>query len=519
MKKSQIFNTVPVRRPKRNHFDLSHETKMTGRMGRLMPFMCIDTVPGDIFRNSSEIMLRMAPMLAPIMHRVDVTTHFFFVPNRLIWDEWPDFITGGEAGTSEPVSPYVTFAQLAAQEEGYMETSTLWNYLGLPALSDNADSTQIPISSLPFRAYQLIYNEYYRDQNLETPLDIPKTSGQEITGSLATLFTIRDRAWEKDYFTSALPWTQRGVEAALPFEINYKPISDVVSVGGTDLGDLQILSGDGNIFAQTPPVGVVSGRIENLEDEGFSVTINELRRSIRLQEWLEANARGGARYTEQIYVHFSERVPDYRLQRPEYLGGGKQAVVISEVLAKAGTDAQENANVGDMAGHGLSVGRSNRFSYKCVEHGWIIGLMSIVPRSAYFRGVPRKFLRTDKFDYYWKEFANLGEQAIQNIELVSNSGDDEFLAGTFGYTPRYAEYKYENDRIVGDFTNNLQYWHLGRDITGEVTLTSDFVMCNTDRDDLNRIFYVTDDIDNLWIQIFNHLTAKRPMPYFGVPTI
>lgn len=518
MKKGALFNTVPVQKPTRNMFDLSHEVKMSGKMGILMPFLLEDTIPGDIFKQRAEIMARMAPMLAPIMHRVDLKTEYFFVPNRLLWDEFEDFITGGPEGTAAPVPPHVTGVLIDGLDDFLCAPSSLWDYFGLPTFADGTNISTVPISSLPFRAYTLIYNEYYRDQNLQTEIPIAKTSGIETSTQIENCFILRYRAWEKDYFTSALPWTQRGVEASLPFEINYKEVSTAHYFDDTGTSQLSALA-SGEINAPTLTSGLKNIRIENIEEDSLIVTVNELRRTVRLQEWLEANARGGARYTEQIYVHFGERVPDYRLQRPEYLGGSKQPMVISEVLATASNQAEDNGNVGDLAGHGLSVSRTSGFSYKCVEHGWIIGLLSIIPKPAYQNGVQRKWLRNDKFDYFWKQFANIGEQAIQNMELFYNPASDTNNTTAFGYTPRYAEYKYSSDRVSGAFRDTLSYWHMGRDFTTLPALNANFVSCNPFAEGLNRIFYVTTDIDNIWIQIYNNTRAYRPMPYFGVPSI
>jgi len=523
MKKGALFNQVPVKKINRNFFDLSHEVKLSGRMGRLIPFFIEDTIPGDVWSNRAEIMARMAPMLAPIMHRVDVRTEYFFVPNRLIWDEWEDFITGGPDGTSEPIPPYVTAGQVQNANQEFVNVSSLWDYMGLPPISEEDEGEATTrISSLPFRAYKLIREEYYRDQNLTTPYELIKTSGQESLSSVNVLFQIGYRAWDKDYFTSALPWTQRGAQVLIPIDSNidvvYRSQSDVfTTAGGVNEGAVTAAV-DGGLLT-----GGVPGRIENIESiefDGLESTINELRRAVRLQEWLEANARGGARYTEQIHVHFDERVPDYRLQRPEYLGGSKQPMVISEVLATAAASIgdQVNGQVGDLAGHGLSVGRVSSFKYKCVEHGWIIGLLSIMPKPAYQQGVSRKWLRNDKFDYFWKEFAQIGEQAIFNSELFFGTSASE-NAETFGYTPRYAEYKYSSDRVAGQFRDSLAYWHMGRIFPTQPALNENFVQCDPFQEGLNRIFYVTTDIDNIWMQIYNHAKAYRKMPYFGIPTI
>lgn len=519
MKKGSLFNQVPVKKMDRNFFDLSHEVKLSVRGGRLIPFYIEDTIPGDIFSNRAEIMARMAPMLAPIMHRVDVYSHYFFVPNRLIWDEWEDFITGGREGTAQPIPPYANMYDVWTENADFTANSSLWDYMGLPPAAE-PDNIEFPISSLPFRAYELIYQEYYRDQNLEPEYELEKTSGSESSTQINQIFNIKYRAWEKDYFTSALPWTQRGVEASLPFEINYKDVTTASYFDDTGTSQL-FANTSGQITAPGLTSSLKNVRVENIDEDSLIVTVNELRRTVRLQEWLEANARGGARYTEQIHVHFGERVPDYRLQRPEYLGGSRQPMVISEVMATASTNAPDisNVQVGDMAGHGLSVGRQSSFRYKAVEHGWIIGILSIMPKPAYQNGIQRKWLRRDKFDYFWKEFANIGEQAIMNAELFYNSTDNTNNEATFGYTPRYAEYKYSCDRVAGEFRESLAYWHMGRIFNSLPALNKTFITCNPFAEGLNRIFYVTSDEDNIWMQIYNHSKAYRKMPYFGVPTI
>lgn len=514
---NRLFNQVITRKPKRNVFDLSHEVKMSTRMGKLVPILCEPVVPGDTFKVRSEIMMRFAPMLAPIMHRVNVYTHYFFVPNRIVWNDWETFITGGADGTANPVHPRFNLA-----DTGIVNNGTLFDYLGFP--SGQTLSAGYTFDSLPFRAYQLIYNEYYRDQNLETPITIPLTSGISPV-SLSTLnsptgtsqLNIRYRAWEKDYFTSALPWVQRGADVRIPLSGNAPLTATIGSNTFTFKADV--------VSPNTDPVVVKSSNTTGSGWTGLdlkadlsnatSSTINELRRGIRLQEWLEKNARGGARYIEQILSHFGVMSSDARLQRPEYLGGGKTPVVISEVLQTSQTDTTPQAT---MAGHGISVGSTNEFKKFFEEHGYVIGIMSVIPRTAYQNGTPRKYLKFDKFDHYFPEFANLGEQPIYNKEIYSQgTADDD---GTFGYQSRYAEYKYCPSRVCGDFRSNLDFWHLGRKFASKPVLNKDFVSTEAASTTLNRIFAVTQqNVDNLWIQIYHDFQAIRPMPKFGTPTI
>lgn len=527
------FNKVRMKAPTKNKFDLSHERKQTLNMGKLVPMYLQEVLPGDRFRNSSEIFMRVAPMLAPIFHRVDVWCHFFFVPNRIVWDEFEDFITGGKDGTLAPVAPYINCANAnqiltpidLTNTVGALEVGSLADYFGLPRVETTpltpGDDT-FNFSALPFRAALKCYNEYYRDQNLEDEIPMSTASG-EITdvNEITRLMTLRDRAWEKDYFTSALPWAQRGPEVLIPMEgdatLSYKDVSDWITDSDSSSSNMEVNSG---VIGTINPMQTDGpGRIENLEDVTFqnaTVTINDLRRSNALQVWLEKNARGGARYTEQLRSHFNVISSDARLQRPEYLGGGKQRIQVSEVLSTYETEPDE-APLGTMAGHGIAVGSTNRFSRFFEEHGYIIGFMSVLPRTGYQDQVDRHWTRFDKLDYAWPEFAHIGEQEIKRREvyfqtLFSPGTGDE----TFGYTPRYAEYKFGKSSTHGEFKSSLSYWTMNRILTDAPLLNSDFVKSNP----TYRIFPVTDPtVHHLYATIYNKTSAIRPLPYFGVPAL
>lgn len=531
-----LFNKIQLRRPSRNKFNLSHERKLSLKMGNLVPIMCQEVVPGDKFRVNTQVLMRMAPMLAPIMHRVNVKVDYFFVPNRLIWSEWEDFITGGVDGTLAPVAPYFEMSDLQAQ--GVTVPSSLLDYMGLPIV-DAFPDVDTNISALPPRAYSLIYNEYYRDPNLEVPLDISKASGQMDNSQILQTCLVRKRAWEKDYFTSALPWAQRGGDVSLPIDgltatntVNYKSQSNVLTntgnpmtgnrtLGALDGTDDLILSSD----TGSPPTGGVAGRIENIESidtdiSGTSVTVNELRRSVRLQEWLEKNARAGYRYIEQIFSHFGVKSSDARLQRPEYLGGSSNPMQVSEVLS---TVQQVNPSTGDpvgnpqgdMTGRGIAMAGNNGFKRFFEEHGFVIGILSVLPRTAYQQGIPKMFTRTDKLDYYWPEFAQLGEQEVKLKELYYTGASLSTPEATFGYQSRYAEYKFMSSTVHGAFRDTLAFWHMGRIFSSAPQLNEDFVKS----DPTNRVFAVQDGTDELWCQLYNQVDALRPMPYFGTPTI
>lgn len=534
MRKGQLFNEVPVMKVNRNLFDLSHEVKMSGKFGYLYPVLLMDCLPGDTIREKMTVNARFAPLLAPVMHRVDVKTHFFFVPNRLLSDHWENFITGGQDGTMNPVLPYITPAALidsAAERADLMRKGTLWDYFGLPVLDGAvpvSPSTQ-QFSILPFRAYQKIWNDWYRDPNFDVEEGLNLEMEGEVSAQQYDMLFIKRKSWEKDMNTSQLPWPQRGAEVLMPLSgtgtVTYRNATNVyraddglpVAGQGIETTGTSFMSFDG---ADSP----LAARFENIDEinlDSSDVSINDLRRALALQRWLENNARGGGRYIEQIESHFNQRVPDYRLQRSEYLGGGSQPVVISEVLSTADS---EDVPVGDMAGHGQSVGKTNQFTYRCQEHGWVIGIMSVVPRTAYQQGIDRMWMRQSRFDYAWPELARIGEQEMYSKEVYFSFNDDDTVNNdeTFGYLPRYAEYKFKNDRVSGDFRDTLSFWHLGRIFSQRPTLDAQFTTMYEDslyEETFRRIFAVQDGTDYLWFQLFHHLTAKRPLPYFGVPSI
>lgn len=512
-----MFDSIKGKAPRRNKFDLSHERKFSLKMGGLYPILLQEIVPGDRFRVSTEILLRMAPMLAPVMHRVNVFTHYFFVPNRLLWNEWENFITGGEDGLAAPVWPHVLINDASVP---MLEKGKLADYFGLPLRGPSGVLNENSISVLPFRAYNKIYNEYYRDQNLIPKLQELMSSGNNVPGA-DFQDQILFRAWEKDYYTSALPWAQRGATVGIPN--TYVPTEAGVFTGATGAP----LASVGNLHAGVPPSGPADGKIYlegdtvganplGIDPGALNITINDLRKSARLQEFLELAARAGSRYVEHIKAFFGVRSSDARLQRPEFLGGGRSPVVISEVLSNFQQVGGEIPQ-GYMAGHGISVGNANGFSRDFEEHGLVIGIMSVLPKTAYQQGINKMWSRSDKFDYYNPMFANIGEQEIKLKELWY---DTEGAAGegeeTFGYQSRFAEYKYKESSVHGDFRDNLSYWHMGRILQGKPTLNGNFVTS----DPTTRIYNVTDpDIDTLYCQLYHSVSAIRPMPYYGTPSL
>jgi hypothetical protein len=502
-----IFSQVAKPNLQRNTFDLSHDKKFSAKIGQLTPIMISETVPGDSFNIKTSSLLRFAPMIAPIMHKASVYTHFFFVPNRILWSNWESFITGGEDGLADPTFPYFE----PNGDNAQINAGDLADYMGLPI----GDISGTQYNALPFAAYSKIYNDYYRDQNLIQPLDDVLNDGYNVFNIFKE---IQLRAWQHDYFTSALPFTQRGPEATIPLG-NITEASFIDPNGQFPANvkrDLEMLSptvsNTADLVATVNNLPGISTAPIQLDTDPAS--INDLRRAFRLQEFLEKNARGGSRYIEIIMSHFGVKSSDSRLQRPEFLGGSQTPVTISEVLQTSDASAQDTPQ-GNMAGHGVSAGTSGNINYRCEEHGFIIGIMSVMPKSAYQQGIPKLFSKFDKFDYFWPSFANIGEQPILNQELYHEAGSS-LNDDIFGYTPRYAEYKYIPSSVHGEMKTTLNFWHMGRIFNTRPLLNQDFIEC--DPTETDRIFAVSDS-ENLYVYLHNEVKASRPMPYFGTPTI
>lgn len=506
-----IFNSIQVKRIKTNTFDLTHDVKQSMKMGNLTPCLVMECSPGDRFKISPDSLTRFAPLVSPVMHRYDQRIEYFFVPNRIVWEGWEDFITNKAEGTL----PNITYdGTLTASQQKFLD------YMGVPPWNSVTPVQGVNISAIPLAAYQMIYNEYYRDQNMiaEIPYKLPDAGGNIAVGIYATM---RERAWEHDYFTAALPTAQAGNDVDIPLgtvELNPNWFADGQQPKIEDsVGNL----GTGALSGQAAPDGITTPSAPSIvafdPDGSLNVgatTINTLRRAFRLQEWLEKAMRGGQRYIEMLYSLWDEKSKDSRLQRPEYIVGTKTPVVISEVLNTTGTDGQ--LPQGNMAGHAVAVGFGNDGYYKCDEHGYIIGIISIIPRTAYCQGLPKHWLKFDNFDYYVDTFAHLGEQPIQNQEIYAYGATNE---DTFGYIPRYAEYKYLPSRLAGDFRNNLAHWTSVRQFSALPTLSEDFISVDESDSAIEQIFAVQDDDDYLYCHILHKIHAKRKMAVFGTPQI
>lgn len=541
---------------KRNKFNLSHYHLLTCDMGKLVPCGVTDVLPGDTFVGSTSALVRMSPMVAPVMHPIEVRIHHWFVPYRLLWDEFEDFITGGATGMDTPAFPQVNVNNASI--------SSLHDYFGIPT----EKKQDLKVSALPYRAYSLIYNNFYRDQDLEQEIPISYASGVDST----TNTTLQNVAWSKDYFTTARPWTQKGADVTIPvlgspvdttyyygksFKIasqSFEVIFNGDNFRGVDIQSISyvndttasisyiVRSGTGATKSQTsnlvlntptdvpkqtspiiPNIGTIkasvapsdkfnvarvtfSGEIvlqtkTGKEQSGGSISVQDLRLATALQRMQEARAKYGSRYIDYL-AYYGVKCSDSRLQLPEYLGGGKNLLQISEVLQ---TTPTADSYVGDMYGHGIMSMRSNRFKFFAEEHGVIISLMSVLPHNMYSDGVDRMWLKTTKDEFYQKELNAIGMQEIYNAELFVDKPETQ--KATFGYQDRYNEYRHAMSKIHGDFRKTMDYWHLARQFDSLPVLNASFVKAQPSK----RIF--AEQTSNcLWVMAKHNLKALRCMP-------
>lgn len=463
---------------KRHKHSLSHYQLFSCDMGELIPCGLTEVLPGDTVQQATSVLLRVSPLLAPVMHPVHVRVHHWYVPHRIVWEDWEDFITGGPDGNDASVFPTITINATNGVTGG------LADYLGCPP----HNGTDYDVSALPFRAYAMIWNEWYRDQDLQTELALDFASGADTTTST----DLQNVAWEKDYFTSARPWAQKGAAVTLPLTgdapiqtVNYpSQVSDQVSTDGQNNVHMSATTSSGRqMFADLSNV--------------TAADINELRLALALQRYQEARARYGSRYTEYLR-YLGVRSSDARLQRPEYLGGGKQTIQFSEVLQTAeGTDP-----VGEMRGHGIAAVRSRRYRRFFEEHGYVISTLSVRPRTMYSQSLDRTWNRRTKEDFWQRELQHIGQQEVLNKEVYAyHSAPDD----TFGYQDRYDEYRRAESGVSGEFRDStLNFWHYAREFTADPALNADFVeSMPTDR------VYAVSTNDVLWIMANHSIQARR----------
>lgn len=499
---------------KRSKFSLSHYKLLTCKMGQLIPVTWYEALPGDTIQQATSALIRCAPLVTPVMHPVHVRFHHWFVPNRLLWTNWQNFITGGPDGLNASAHPYISTSNVAV--------SSLGDYLGVPT-SGLAGSTKF--SALPWRAYAMIWNEFYRDEDLQTEVGLGTGDGSDVT----TNTTLQNVDWEKDYLTSSRPWVQKGAAVTLPLGssapvlgIGLKSDSTTTGVAGTykqtdgttwtspsvEIRDLYGTAGASNRVA----VKVQNSDRPNVYADlsaAAGIDINTVRHAFALQRFEEARARYGSRYTEYLR-YLGVRSSDARLQRPEYLGGGRQTIQFSEVLQTGGTSAGAQTGVGNLAGHGITAMRTNRYRRFFEEHGIVMTLMSVRPRTMYSQRTKRGFLRSvdstyvgttgTKEDYWQRELQTIGQHAINGLEADAQVGSGT----TFGYQDRYDEYRREESSVAGAFRSTLNTWHLSREFGAAPALNATFVNCTPS----TRVYADTSS-DNLYVMANHSIQARR----------
>ncbi len=540
------FSDAPAMYMRRTKFDRSHVYKTTFDAGKLIPIFVDEVLPGDTTRMSVNYFARLATPIKPIMDNIYLDWFFFFVPNRLVWEHWQNFCF--EQEDPDDNTDYVIPTVTATGNSDNAYIGSLWDYFGLPINTPNNISG---INALPFRAVYLIWNEWFRDENLQKSVKIQKGDTNEVLDSSrssdqpswvfssgTTIFAglaCPPRGKRHDYFTSALPWTQKGPGVSVglagtapiqgEFSINgFK--TGVISAEDTDhnLQALAVAGRNGRISSYTtvsswPTDNVTvsgltqSGLIANL-DESSVFTINSLRTAFQMQKFYERLARGGSRYTEVLRSFFGVVSPDARLQRPEFLGSFTKMVMVNPIAQTSATD--DITPQGNLSAYGVTASKFHGFTKSFVEHGYIIGFVCARADLTYQQGINKMWLRSTVYDFYWPTFAHLGEQAIELREIYAQGSEADTTV--FGYQERYAEYRYKPSQITGKFRSSvtggtLDKWHLSQFFQNAPTLNEEFIVENPP---IERIIAVPSEPQFL-LDIGFRYTTVRPMPMFGTP--
>jgi hypothetical protein len=515
---------VPKADIPRSSFNIQTTHKTTFDAGYLVPVYVDEVLPGDTFNLRMTAFTRLATPLYPTMDNLYLDSFFFFVPNRLIWSNWQKFM--GQQDNPGDSTSYV-IPQIVSKTSGY-DVGSLFDYMGLPTLGQVNTGSTVSHAALHLRAYNLIYNEWFRDQNLQNSVVINKGDGPD----LYTDYTLLKRGKRHDYFTSALPWPQKGTAVSLPLGTSAPVVSDGTSpsfhkTGLTTNYPLSNRDISGSDYGLYLPNSGGSGTTVQFGNSGLyadlssatSATINQLRQSFQIQKLLERDARGGTRYTEIVRAHFGVISPDARLQRPEYLGGGSTPIQINPIAQTSGTNASGTSTpLGNLAAMGTGLANGHGFTQSFTEHGVIIGLVSVRADLTYQQGLRKMWSRSTRYDFYFPAFAMLGEQAVLNKEIyVTGTSSD---SAVFGYQERWAEYRYNPSLITGLFKSTsagtIDGWHLAQKFTSLPTLNSTFIQENPP---ISRIVAVGSGANGqqfLCDTFFNNRVA-RPMPLYSVP--